>query len=717
MCAIGADTKGIQVVSEHKQLGAQLWLEQDADPHRVEALVARAAESGLDLLRVFLMWPWIEPSPGTWVFDPFDAAFESADRRGMGIKATLTANSGPWHVGTPSLLHSTSLTLDSSQRPAMRRYLEACVRRYRGRAALEQWIIWNEPLNNVSPPNTANLNRSDEQRSIWVELLRGEYADIGELNRRWRTGYASFDDVDFVEDIPHPAQRGNVWESYRPWLDDWRLRTRVLHHELTWVAEIVRSLDPGTPLCVNPPDTLANHASVGYDLLDLASIPDVLGASFHAPWQLTFAPKDAHTPLIVAGMSLLANSSNGKPVELTEFQVGNTYYAGRKPSGLDESEICAAFLAPLFGGARSVTGWSLNTRQRDFEAGDWGLLDDVDAVGYRAQGVRRVRAALSALDERLGRWAPVEPDALVLTSEASQAVQLVTGFAMPSLPGRHQNDAVHGSALLATELLRLGIPAAMVPAGALASRAESTPRLLVVSHMTAWDESFGHELLRRVEAGSVLLVDGTSGHKDLDAALHRPWPGILGAQLRFHAAGLRTNSDGYPVTSFGAPVGRFPLVICEYEFADSAWSAVDHFRLPDHGWAPCVWTRSYGKGAIYLVAGPLGPAVVHDEGSRALARQILSLSSNLDLPVRPLSDRTMVLTVRGQRGDAAGIFAPSIQARGGQPLRLGAPPGEYLDLWSGASVTVGMNGETSLSAPEGIALLTGSAPSPERATH
>lgn len=701
------------MVPQQKRLGAQLWLEQDADPRRVEFLVNRAAESGLDLLRVFLMWPWIEPTPGNWVFEPFDAAFDAAEEHGIGIKATLTANSGPWHIGTPSLLHSTTLTLDSSQRPAMRRYLEACVQRYHERAALEQWIIWNEPLNNVSPPNRANPNRSDEQRLIWVELLRGRYSDIGQLNKRWRTGYASFDDVDFAEDIPHPAHRGNVWESYRPWLDDWLLRVRVLHHELAWVADVVRGIDARTPLCVNPPDTLANHARVGYDLRDLASIPDLLGASFHAPWQLTFAPKEAHPPLIVAGTTLLANSSNGKPVELTEFQVGNTYYAGRKPSGLDQSDICAAYLAPLLGGARSVTGWSLNTRQRDFEAGDWGLLDDLDAVGDRAQGVRRVRAALTALDEQLVSWAPVEPHALVFTSEASQAVQLITGFVMPSLPGREDNDAVHGSALLATELLRLGIPAAMAPAGALETRADASPGLLVVSHMTAWDESFGHELLRRVEMGSVLLFDGTSGHKDLDAALHRPWPGILGGRLGFHSAGLRTDPEGYPVTSYGASVGRLPLVISEYEFTETAWSAVDHFRLPEHGAAPCVWTRSYGQGAIFLVAGPLGPAVVHDDRSRALARQVLSMSCNLDPPVRPLSDKTMALTVRGQRGDATGIFAPPIQARHGQPLRLGMRPGGYVDLWSGAAVRVGQDGEASLSAPEGIAILAGCGLAPE----
>jgi len=689
------------------RLGAQLWLEQDADAQRVEFLVGQAAESGLDLLRIFLMWPWMEPAPGQWVYDPFDAAFEAAERHSIGIKATLTANSGPWHIGTPSLLHSTTLTLDSSQRPAMRRYIENCVRRYRDSPALQQWNIWNEPLNNVTPPNSGTAHRTDEHRRAWRLLLEERYGDIRRLNRRWRTGYEDFTAIDFPEDLPHPAHRGNVWESYAPWLDDWRLRVRCLHDELAWVAEAVSSIDPQTPLCINPPDTLANHASVGYDLADLATVADVLGASFHAPWQLTFAPREAHVPLVVAGTSLLASASGGRSVELTEFQTGNTYYAGRVPLGMRQSDISSFFLAPLLAGAESATGWSLNTRRQDFEAGDWGLLDDADQLGYRTEGVRRVRDALQKLDEQVGTWQPAEPQAVVLTSEISQAVQLVTAFRMPSIPGRQVNDAIHGSALLTVELLRLGVPSAMAPAATLRSRPGTPPGLLVVSHMTAWDEDLVDELDRRVRAGAVLLLDGTSGHKTPDAALHRPWPGALTDRLGLRATGLFTDPAGFPVASFGAPVGRFPLTVCEYEFSDPAWSALEHFRLSQHGFAPCVWTRPLGQGRVILAAGPLGPAVLHDEGSRALARQLLSESVQVHPPTRPLSPSTMALPMYGDRLDAVGIFAPPAADRGGQPLRLALPPGSYLDVWSGAAVNVGIAGEASLEATDGIAVLVG----------
>lgn len=689
------------------RLGAQLWLEQDADVERVRFLVRQASTAGLDLLRVFLMWPWMEPSPGVWVYEPFDAAFDAAQEHGIGIKATLTANSGPWHIGTPSVLHSTTLTLDPAQRPAMRRYVENCVRRYRDSPALDQWIVWNEPLNVVVPPQLGRPLRTSEHRTTWHALLAERYGDIEVLNRRWRTGYEAFSEVPFPEDLPHSAHRGSVWESYAPWLDEWRLRSRCLREELAWVTAIVRAVDAETPVCVNPPDTLANHAVVGYELAELATVPDLLGASFHAPWQLTFAPHEAHVALVVAGISLLVGASSGRPVELTEFQTGNTYYAGRIPLGMRGSDISSFYLASLMAGASSATGWALNTRHQDFEAGDWGLLDDMDELDARSYGVHRVRDVLGQLDELLGPWRPAPPRAAVLVSEASQAVQMVTGFPMVPLPGRQADDAIHGSALLAVELLRLGVPTSMCPATSLTAWSGAAPELLVVSHMTAWDEDFAGELLRRVGEGAVLLLDGTSGHKTLDAAVHRPWPGGLAQPLGLRAKGLTTDPAGFPVTSFGAPAGVFPLVLGEFELDPAQWSPLDRFRLPRHGSVPCVWSRRFGAGRVVLASGALGPSVVHADSSRPFIQALLTEALAGPPTTRPLVPSTVALSIVGERLDAVGVFAPPSSDRAGQPLRIALPPGGYRDLWAGADVQVGATGEVSLEAVDGIAVLVG----------
>ena len=689
------------------RLGAQLWVEQDDDPVRVTCLVSRAAEAGLGLVRVFLMWPWIEPEPDRWEFGVFDAAFDAAAERGIGVKATLTANSGPWHVGTPSVLHSNTLTLDSGQRPGMRRYLQRCVRRYRDHEALAQWIIWNEPYNGVVPPGHPNPFRSDEQRQLWAALLRERYdGDIERLNRRWRTGYASFEEVPFAEDVAHPAHRGSVWESYGPWLEEWRLRVRSLRRELEWVADVVRADDPSTPLCFNPPGCLDNAGVTAFGFTELAGLPDVLGASFHASWHLAFADRPARVPVLVAGTTLLARSPGVRRVEVTEFQLGSTYYGGRAPLGVAAGEVAASFLAPLLAGAESVTGWCLNTRRQDFEAGDWALLDDDDELGDRAAAARRVSELLPVLDERTGGWNPQDPAAVVLVSETSQAVQMVAGFPVPSVPGRGLHDASHGSALIAAELLRLGVPTAMAPASGLHDWRDADPGLLVVSHMTAWTPEFADELLRRVADGATLLLDATSGRKDHEARLHRPWPGGLAEALGFRCTGLEVRADGHPVTSHQRSCGRLPLVAGAHTFSNPAWWPREEFRLPEEGWAPLVWERPYDRGRVLLVAGPIGPALLYDERFGPLARELLGLAAaGTPRPVRPLSPDTVPFPVRGRHHDAVGVFAPPAAARDGQPLRLTVPAGGYGELWTGASVRTGAGDELQLPAPDGIAVL------------
>lgn len=60
-----------------------------------------------------------------------------------------------------------------------------------------------------------------------------------------------------------------------------------------------------------------------------------------------------------------------------------------------------------------------HTRHQDFEAGEWGLLDDGDGISERSLAVTRVREALGKLDKAMGSLRPVPPQAAVLISESS----------------------------------------------------------------------------------------------------------------------------------------------------------------------------------------------------------------------------------------------------------------------------------------------------------
>ena len=268
----------------------------------------------------------------------------------------------------------------------MERYIRACVERYARHPGLGQWILWNEP-------NGGN-ERTPEALAHWQGWLQRHYdGDIAALNHRWRTGYRTFAEVQFPEDIPHPAHRGQFWNSYGPWLLDWQARAAWLNGELAWIKEIVRSIDASTELCVNPTEVLANQALGGTDLDGMARLVDVIGASYHPAWHFTFADRLEFPGLMVAGVRLEAAQPAARRVEVTEVQSGNTLNSSNRPANVTPAEVARFYLAGLAAGAESVTGWCLNVRSHDFEAGDWGLLDNQDRPSGRSQMLARAVCA------------------------------------------------------------------------------------------------------------------------------------------------------------------------------------------------------------------------------------------------------------------------------------------------------------------------------------
>lgn len=681
-------------------LGCQVWLEPDDPPERIARLFRAAADAGLGWVRIFLIWPWIEPEPGVWRFELFDRAFDAAASVDIRVKATLTANSGPWHIGTPAMLHSHTGFLSPAQREPMRRYILACVRRYAAHPALGQWILWNEP--------SGGGERTDETLAHWRSWLKGHYGeDVGRLNRRWLTGYRDFAEIPFPEGINHELHVGKYWNSYGPWLADWQARAAWLNGELAWIRDVVREADPYTDTCVNPTAVLGNQAAGGTDLDAMGAIVDVLGATYHPAWGFTFADRTQFPALMAAGVRLKASHPSIRRVEVTEVQSGNTLSSSHRPSDVTPDEIARFFLAGIVAGAETVTGWCLNVRSHDFEAGDWGLLDDDDHPSVRSRMLRRIHDRLAAAFDRTGAWTSAEPRAWVAIDPHSQAIEWIEAFGEARVPGRLSSDGGHGSSLLATALMQTGVSTTL-------ARADTVPEhaadggLVVLSHLVGWDESLAVRLRSFAESGGTVMVDATSGRKNLNSSLHRPWPGGVARWAGLRAVGLQTRPEGWGVSLDGLPAGRWLLARLAAELDPKVgWSAWPEPRYEEDG-EPCVWERPFGHGRLVVARGMLGPSLVHRPDCLPGVSHILGrVSPPSDRRIRSVGSHpsTFVVPVSVEQGSLSAVFAPGVGRRGCRPVRLAAPRGRYLDLWSGEAVDVGPDGELLMAASEGIALL------------
>jgi beta-galactosidase GanA len=692
------------MIQGRQQIGSQIWLEPTDSPERIRTLCKEARDAGHGWLRVFLMWSWIEAQPSKWEWRIFDNVFDSAAEFGIKIKATLTANSGPWHVGTPAMLHTHTMFVSEEARQASVAYIANCVNRYKNHSALGQWILWNEP-----DGYRVDENNPPEKLAFWREFLREEYAgDIAALNHRWLTGYADFDEVPFADGIlHHESGRWHNWCSYGPRLKEWRMKEKWLNHELQWVADQVKALDSTTELCVNPTAIHSNGAIGASNLGEIAQIVDIVGASYHPAWQFQFANRRDFAALMNTGVRLEYARAGVRRVEVTEVQTGNTLKSSNKPSDATADEVARYYLAALSAGAESVTGWCFNARSHDFEAGDWALLDNMDKPSSRSRVLGKLAQKLDEIQAITGAWQRANATVYVISDPKSHALEWIEdAVANTRIPGRMPHDGAHGAALLSVAVAAQGLPVDIVVWRDLPE--DGAGKVVIVSHAIAIDAEDAQRLTRFVESGGHVLMDATSGHKNSNADLWRPWPAGLESVFGVRVVGLESNPTGWFVRyhNFAAAnliAARSRLALD----ANAQWAAVSGFRFAeDH--EPLAYTRPYGAGRFTICRGVLGPSLVHSPDAAPLIQELLRHSlAAVSADVRPLvADAGVWATpIVTANGSLTLVCAPSVLQRAGRAVVLQVSAGNYRDLWSGESVTVDAAGELSIAAPDGVALL------------
>ncbi|MEM8876151.1 MAG: beta-galactosidase [Planctomycetota bacterium] len=675
-------------------LGSQIWLEQHDTPKRVDGLFKKAAQTGLGWARLFLMWPWLQPTPDLpedeWNWELWDHAFDAAGRHGIKIKATLTANSGPWHWGTPSMLHSHTGFIERSMWGKSEAYTRACVTRYHRHPALGQWVLWNEPFDEGwDTPEFSAFWRT------WLGDRYGHRLDL--LNQKWGTGYASFEEIPRAERVPHAAHTAAAWNSSFPHLDEINCRQDWLIHQLRAVRDWVRAIDPITSTCVNPTHIHANRPHGGTDLEAMCNLVDVLGASFHPSWHFTFANRADFPGLIYAGVSALREIPGGHAIETTEVQTGNTADSGLIPNDAGPDAVAKYHLAALAAGSKSVTGWCFNARQHDNEAGDWALLDDADEPGPRAVALRHLHDRLDAILQSHGPMRPVRPRVWVATDSTTQTYEAIHGRQpLVNTPGRHHEDSARGAAMLVVECLRQGVPASTVPLIHLAERLRPGD-VAILSHLTAYDPELAESILERVRSGVTLVIDATTGRRDQHLSMPRPWPGGFSASIGLRMQGLESRAEGWALASGGHAI----LCRSRPDTTDpNAWSALASPRFADG--EPLALKRRFGEGRVVHVRSPIGPSLLHDE-SPAWHELLASLTESIDLTVRPAVPTDAVF-LPIHLGDRAAVVI--VGGEGQQSVRLKSATALGRDLWSDATLERPAWAEQIVALNQGCAIVT-----------
>lgn len=402
------------------QIGAQVWLESWHTAEHTDKWFKMLADHHMPVARIFIG----QGDPAI-----YDNAFQSAQKYGVKIQATLTV---PEHPNSEEDLKRYS------------EYVKRTVNRYKDHPALETWWLINEP---GQGPSSSPL--AIARFKAWLEK---RYISIQALNSSWRKNFSSFNDVHYNENWVKTANFSNTADYF-----DWFLFSRdYLTWIQQWIADEVRHEDTAHPFHVNPHGIFNNL--IQYDFPSWRQFLSSLGASIHPSWHFGFLNRNQYAMGIAATCEIIKGGSEPNPFWVSELQAGNNIWSGSQPLGPEAEDIAQWTWTSIGCGAEKVIYWLLNNRSRGGESGEWSMLDFQGNPGDRLMMASRIAQTIGKEKAFFDGAKPLERKVVILLSPESMLV-LARKAGKDGLAGRSANAHIISALAYYEALSDLGIPA------------------------------------------------------------------------------------------------------------------------------------------------------------------------------------------------------------------------------------------------------------------
>lgn len=220
-------------------------------------------DSGLDTVQLWVMWSWVEATPGVFNFDDYDELIAIAKDVGLKVVLSTIAEMQPYwifreepgcemitHTGQPTTsvnrgeTHFGCTPGGCTDHPGvwerMARFLTAVVERYVNEPHLVGWDVWNELRWNIEADG--RLCYCEHTIAEYHRWLESRYGSLDCLNQAWQRRYSAWDEV-------WPSRRGNLpytdsmaWQHFLTARADQHARKRY---------DLVKAIDPNRPVTVH----------------------------------------------------------------------------------------------------------------------------------------------------------------------------------------------------------------------------------------------------------------------------------------------------------------------------------------------------------------------------------------------------------------------------------------------------------------------------------
>jgi beta-galactosidase len=375
--------------------------------------------AGLNAVQLWVLWSWVEPAPGRFVFDDYDELVEEAGRLGLKVVLSTIAELHPFwihreipdshmvdHMGRPVIstnrgeAHQGLTPGGCTDNPEVLRrmgvFLQTVAGRYAGADNLAGWAIWNELRWNVQADGLVCF--CPHTLAAFRRWLDARYGGLEGLNAAWKRRYCDWADVMPGKLPRRPYTEMMEFEKFLQW--------RAAEH-MRFRAAIIKAADPhhivtahGAQPSAHMAGDAENHAINRGNDWDLVEPLDGLGCSHFPFW---FAMSDADFGVRV---ECTRSAAGNKTVWVSELQGGSARQGfDVRPSV--EAKPQQRWVWNGFGrGAKAVIFWCWRDEFFGRESSGYGLAGRDGLADERIALMKQTGALLREHDALLEAYRP-----------------------------------------------------------------------------------------------------------------------------------------------------------------------------------------------------------------------------------------------------------------------------------------------------------------------
>jgi len=387
---------------------------------------------GFNTAKIWIQWRWVEPKEGSYLYSDFDRLFDLAEQYQIKIVVNTILCCVPewvyakypdcrikdinrhivWESGYRAMqVGGWRCCWDHPEAAKLSlRFLKKLVIRYKNRQSLLAWDVWNEA--------SLGFCSCDNTHKVFTQWLKTNFGSIGKVNEFLGRRYVTFDE------IPLPSSEDDI--NYPLMYLTYDFRTDRLKEQIKWRVQIVKEIDPDTPVMTHTGSPLHIRDS---DNWKNAKVVDFYGTSIHQWSNIYLNPERAsiwtNFPLCLD--SLFAISPYNW---VSELAAGSAHYGLTSLKHVHfilPEDIRMRTWTCIAHGTKGLLYWQFKPERLGPEAPGWGLINLDGSSTSRAHEAKEAATFVNQWKDFLLNARPPEAQVGILWDPKISYVCLMAG--------------------------------------------------------------------------------------------------------------------------------------------------------------------------------------------------------------------------------------------------------------------------------------------------